>query len=269
VNRMPAAIVKIQDEVSGTEVEYDFEGALIGHLFDEDSQVIEKVFNEEGTPAAYIKDVAAVLGYRNAHALSQLLADNGHTSSVSVMRRGNTQIGVVTEPGIWFAVMHSKKPAARQVQDWVYGDILPAIRKTGSYGVPMVAPTALEMFKTALAVFEDHENRLKKLEGDVADVKGKMQALPAPNVRDNDMITLFQWMIDNDAVPEYEKVKGRSFATNAYNNAWEDYKYRATRKDKKHSFRYPRWILDKIVPALIEGTIKVQNYSLNDFEETE
>jgi hypothetical protein len=42
----------------------------------------------------------------------------------------------IDEPGVYALVFRSKKPEAKAFQDWVYSEVLPSIRKTGSYTDP-------------------------------------------------------------------------------------------------------------------------------------
>jgi prophage antirepressor-like protein len=48
---------------------------------------------------------------------------------------GNQQMAVLTEQGLYFFVNRSDKPKAIPFQKWVAGEVLPQIRKTGSYSV--------------------------------------------------------------------------------------------------------------------------------------
>jgi prophage antirepressor-like protein len=43
----------------------------------------------------------------------------------------------ISEPGLYSLIMHSKMKKAEKFQDWVYEDVLPTIRKTGKYEVPV------------------------------------------------------------------------------------------------------------------------------------
>ena len=42
-------------------------------------------------------------------------------------------LAIITESGLYKLVMRSDKPEARQFQDWVTREVLPAIRKDGMY----------------------------------------------------------------------------------------------------------------------------------------
>jgi hypothetical protein len=55
---------------------------------------------------------------------------------------GRTQLANhVNESGLYALVLGSKKDAAKRFKRWVTHEVLPAIRKTGSYSTPAVAQT--------------------------------------------------------------------------------------------------------------------------------
>ena len=46
----------------------------------------------------------------------------------------------VNESGLYSLIMRSKTPSAHVFQRWVVSEVLPCIRRTGSYGAPTVPP---------------------------------------------------------------------------------------------------------------------------------
>lgn len=59
---------------------------------------------------------------------------NKHTHNLAMgIHGGRPDITVISESGLYRLIMKSVMPAARPFQDWVTRDVLPAIRKTGSY----------------------------------------------------------------------------------------------------------------------------------------
>ena len=83
------------------------------------------------------RDVAAALGYTNPN---KALAD--HCNGVPIRypiqdSMGRTQQArFIPEGDVYRLITHSRLPAAEQFEHWVFDDVLPAIRRTGSYTVP-------------------------------------------------------------------------------------------------------------------------------------
>jgi prophage antirepressor-like protein len=78
-------------------------------------------------------DVCTVLALINTtKALYALGADEKRAISLT-LGKGNPNRSVISESGLYKLVMRSDKPHARQFQDWVTRDVLPAIRKDGAY----------------------------------------------------------------------------------------------------------------------------------------
>ncbi|MBI6621177.1 Bro-N domain-containing protein [Pseudomonas corrugata] len=85
-----------------------------------------------GEPWFIAKDIAEALGYSNTSK-----AINAHCKAVNTC---HTEMGgqvravqIIPERDLYRLVMKSKLPAAEQFEEWVVGQVLPAIRKTGSY----------------------------------------------------------------------------------------------------------------------------------------
>lgn len=49
---------------------------------------------------------------------------------------GPQEMATITEPGLYKLIMRSRKPAAKAFTRWVTHEVLPQIRKTGSYALP-------------------------------------------------------------------------------------------------------------------------------------
>jgi anti-repressor protein len=105
-----------------------------------------RVFVIDGEPWFALADVAAVLGYRDAHNAARVLRDSERrTHSVST-NAGSRNITACSEPGLYRLIMRSKRPEAEPFQDWVVGEVLPALRKTGGY---LVNPDQLDELEVA------------------------------------------------------------------------------------------------------------------------
>ena len=71
---------------------------------------------------------------------------------------GIQNITFVNEPNLYRVIFRSNKAEARQFQDWVFNEVLPTIRKTGSYNTEPTELTAkekVECLNILMATFGD------------------------------------------------------------------------------------------------------------------
>lgn len=88
---------------------------------------------------------------------------------------GNQEISVINEPGLYSLVLGSRKPEAKQFKRWVTHEIIPSIRKTGSYELqPM---SQLEILELQVQTLRDHDNRLAKQEQLLAEQNERLNVL--------------------------------------------------------------------------------------------
>lgn len=77
-------------------------------------------------------DVARAIGYKNA---AQAIADNvspKHICQICLGKKGRKPI-FISEPGLYQLIMKSSLLTAATFQSWVYEQVLPSIRQTGTY----------------------------------------------------------------------------------------------------------------------------------------
>lgn len=81
------------------------------------------------------KDVAEVLGYSEPHkAISRHVDEDDGTKRPVTDNLGRTQeMTIINESGLYSLILSSKLPQAKEFKRWVTGEVLPTIRKTGSY----------------------------------------------------------------------------------------------------------------------------------------
>ena len=103
------------------------------------------------------KDVAVALDYPKAWNLIQSL-DSDETASCTIPTSGgNQEMLVINEPGLYHAIFMSRKEAAKEFRRWVTNEVLPQIRKTGTYTVTL--DTELEQEKKKLEIAQFRANR--------------------------------------------------------------------------------------------------------------
>ena len=96
------------------------------------------------------KDVAEVLGYVDTNKAVSMHVDDedkklNDKTSPSFGQRGAT---LINESGLYSLVLSSKLESAKRFKRWVTSEVLPALRKTGSYSmsIPQTLPEALRAY---------------------------------------------------------------------------------------------------------------------------
>ena len=123
-----------------------------------------KIFNSEefgdvrtvtinGDPWFVGKDVAAALGFTNPRdAISTHVFDEDKGVESIDTLGGKQKMTVINESGLYALVFGSRLISAQRFKHWVTSEVLPAIRKTGSYQAPqgkeLLALAVLEAQKT-------------------------------------------------------------------------------------------------------------------------
>ena len=106
----------------------------------QDSVEVRTVTDDGGEVLFVGKDVCDALGYTNA---SKAIGDHckGVTIRYPLQTAGGVQEArVLTEADVLRLIVNSKLPAAEAFERWVFEEVLPSIRKTGSYTAPSAPP---------------------------------------------------------------------------------------------------------------------------------
>lgn len=93
------------------------------------------------------KDVAEALGYSNTRdaLATHVSEEDKNTVVISDGKRGNPNQVVINESGLYALIFGSKLDSAKRFKHWVTSEVLPAIRKTGSYQKPMTTAEQIQL----------------------------------------------------------------------------------------------------------------------------
>lgn len=95
----------------------------------------------DGEPRFVAADICEALTIGNSRmALERLDDDEKGVSSIDTLG-GAQDMSVVNESGLYTLILGSRKPEAKRFKRWVTHEVLPSIRKTGSYSVTSQAST--------------------------------------------------------------------------------------------------------------------------------
>lgn len=99
-----------------------------------------------GEPYFVGKDVAAALGYGKERNAVQKYVDKEDALKWGVLTNGGEQnMTVINESGLYSLIFGSKLESAKKFKKWVTSEVLPSIRKNGSYGVPQTIPEQIQL----------------------------------------------------------------------------------------------------------------------------
>ena len=118
-----------------------------------------RTFIVDDEPYFIVKDVCDVLTLTNpTEAIRGLDDDEKTTLRIS---EGGPEVNAVNEAGLYSLIMRSNKPEAKQFKRWITHEVLPSIRKTGTYSVkPM---SQLEILAQATQLLLAQEQSIKEI----------------------------------------------------------------------------------------------------------
>lgn len=106
-------------------------------LFHSDQFGDVRALSVDGEPWFVAKDVAKALGYGHTpHMTRRLDEDEKGVRSVDTPG-GKQQVSVISEAGLYNAILGSKVPGAREFKRWVTHEVIPSIRRHGAYATPV------------------------------------------------------------------------------------------------------------------------------------
>lgn len=122
--------------------------------FDFDGGAIRVITDELGDPWFVARDVADVLGYaKPENAISRHCK-----AATTTPKQGGGFMTIIPERDVYRLVMRSKLAGAERFEEWVVGEVLPSIRKTGKFEV---ASSSSSKVVGELAIMECYTRLLK------------------------------------------------------------------------------------------------------------
>lgn len=121
------------------------------------------------------KDLATILGYSNTRDALNKHVDSEDKNTVAIrdgITRGNPNQTIVNESGMFSLILSSNLPNAKKFKRWVTSEVLPTIRKNGSYQLPQTPEGQIRLLLES-SVHTDE--RLTNVEEDIDLLKNKSE----------------------------------------------------------------------------------------------
>lgn len=124
-----------------------------------------RVIEKAGEPWFIAKDICDILEISNGRdAVSRLDADEKDTVVITDGNRGNPNMTIISESGVYALIFSSRKPEAEPFKRWIRKEVIPSIRKHGAYMTPETIEKVLTdpdtIIQLATALKQERERRL-------------------------------------------------------------------------------------------------------------
>jgi prophage antirepressor-like protein len=97
----------------------------------------------DGEPMFCLLDICKALGMKNPTMVASRLEDDEVTKLDLGSKSGETNF--VTESGLYAVILRSDKKSAKKFRKWITSEVLPSIRKTGTYSVPQTTAGQIQL----------------------------------------------------------------------------------------------------------------------------
>lgn len=172
----------------------------------------------DGEPWFAAMDIADKLGYaQTANMLKKVDTEDKQkfvpSKTDDAFSNMTRQATIINESGLYSAIMGSQLKNAKAFKRWVTKDILPSIRKTGTYGQPKLPTEPMELLKIHYAALEQVDKKVDKVENRIDELDKKLH---------DELMSLPLLGVESDTVDKALKSRGVEIAGGKESNAYKD-----------------------------------------------
>ncbi len=115
-------------------------------VFDFKENAVRVVRAENGEPWFVAADISKFLGYRDAFNMTRILDEDETAPHTVSTPSGDQEMLIISESGLYHAILKSRKPEAKIFRRWVTQEVLPSLRRDGHYIVDSDANAAIKQY---------------------------------------------------------------------------------------------------------------------------
>ena len=128
-----------------------------------------RTITKDNEPMFCLADVCKALEIEQVSRVKARLKADGVTTSKVTDRLGREQEATfINESNLYKTIFQSRKESAERFTEWVTSEVLPSIRKTGSYGMPKTTGGQIQLLAQGYTELEQKVNDIKD---DVSELK--------------------------------------------------------------------------------------------------
>lgn len=128
----------------------------------------------DNEPMFCLSDVCKALGLTQPSKVKDRLNAKGVSSIPTLTAGGEQKLLYINESNLYKAIFQSRKESAERFTDWVTSEVLPEIRKTGSYRKPMTTDQKIQLLAQGNVELTE---RIDKVDKDLQEFKADMPLL--------------------------------------------------------------------------------------------
>lgn len=122
-----------------------------------------RTITKDDEPMFCLADVCKALELEQVSRVKARLKTDGVTTSKVTDRLGREQEATfINESNLYKTIFQSRKESAERFTDWVTSEVLPSIRKTGSYGMPKTTGGQIQLLAQGYTELERAINSIKE-----------------------------------------------------------------------------------------------------------
>ena len=205
------------------------------------------------------KDVAEALGYKNSKNAVPTHVDEEDKLSTQIEYTGQKRnVTVINESGLYSLILSSKLESAKKFKRWVTSEVLPTLRKTGSYTKVPTDPRELLML-----TIKAHEQTAQRV--DV--LEEKVSSLEKSTTIDSSQQNTLERIAKATVIRTLGGVDSRAYqlmSRKIFSNIWRDYKnyfkLGSFRDTLKTEFENAKEYLESWSPE-VNTSLKIKEYN--------
>lgn len=223
----------------------------------------------DGEPWFCGKDVAGNLGYVNEKNAVKRHCDDGEVLKQTLgvqtgMKKDGTpammdvEMFFVNESGLYSLIFGSKLESAKKFKKWVTSEVLPQLRKTGSYGTSKLPQTPMELLELHYEAIKQVDSKVNTLEERFNDFEQSLPLLPedADDVSKEVKKRVVEVLGGKDSNAYHDKSLSQKVFMDAYRNLKGNFNvssYKAIKRNRKdiavqiaREYRPPLYLAEQI-----------------------
>lgn len=205
----------------------------------------------DGEPWFCGKDVAGNLGYTNEKNAVKRHCDDGEVLKqtlgvqTAIKKDGTPAIMqvdmlFVNESGLYSLIFGSKLESAKKFKKWVTSEVLPQLRKNGSYGVSKLPKTPMELLELHYEAIKQVDSKVNTLEERFNDFEQNLPLLPedADDVSKEVKKRVVEVLGGKDSNAYHDKSLSQKVFMDAYRNLKGNFdvsSYKAIKRNRKNA----------------------------------